>query len=187
MSFHLKSPNVANLSFFAGVFAKYFPDLFDYYDTTMESACTLSPACEYLVKDLPFTSFTLNVGKQSVCNVHVDALNMVAGLCMVIPLGTFDHEKEGHLILHELKLVLELPSGSIILFPSAIISHENVGISPEKERQAFTAYTAASTFQWAHEAFDRVTKRSKSESKEYGDKIWAEGKARFPHLYSFFE
>lgn len=105
---------------------------------------------------------------------------------MVIPFGTFDHEKGGHLILHELKMVIELPSGSIVLFPSAIISHENVDIAADEERQAFTAYTAASTFQWAHEAFDRVRKMSKFESKEYGDRIWAEGKARFPHHYSFF-
>lgn len=165
---------------------KFFPSLYSYYDATMESACTLSPECKFMVKDLPFTSFTLNVGKQCVCNVHIDGLNMVAGLCMVIPLGTFNHEDEGHLIMHELKMVFELPSGSIVLFPSAIITHENVGISPGKERQAFTAYTAAATFQWVHEGFDGVPERTKREQKAHGEAVWQEGKARFPHIYSFF-
>lgn len=173
-------------NFCSGIFAKYFPELYDHYNDTMELVCAISPDCFYTVEGLPFTSYTLNVGKQCVCNVHVDGLNMVAGLCMVIPFGTFDHRKEGHLIMHEIKMVFELPSGSIVLFPSAIISHENVGIAPGKERQAFTGYTAAATFQWVQEAFDKVPKRSAKEAKAHGDEMWAKGKSRFPHIYSLY-
>jgi hypothetical protein len=166
---------------------KYFPELYAYYDQTLESICTLTPQCNFPVKDLPFASYTLNVGRQCICNVHVDGNNLVSGLCLVIPFGDFNHQNGGHLILHELRMVLELPPGSIVLFPSAIISHENVGIAPHEERRAFTAFTPGSMFQWVEDCFDRVPKFPNEEAKKrYGLEAWSTGISRFPHITEFF-
>jgi hypothetical protein len=165
---------------------KYFPKLFKYYDNVLESVCALSQDCNFPYQDLPFASYTLNVGDKCICNVHVDALNLSTGLCLVIPLGNFDPRKGGHLILHELRLFLELPPGSIVLFPSAIISHENVTISDGESRRAFTGFTPAFMFQWAENGFSRVPEMSKEERIEYGLQHWNMGKSRLPHIRQFF-
>jgi hypothetical protein len=165
---------------------KYFPELFEYYDNVLESVCVLSEDCNFPYRDLPFASFTLNVGKKCICNVHVDSSNLSTGLCLVIPLGNFDPGKGGHLILHELRLFLELPPGSIVLFPSAIITHENVSISEGETRQAFTAFTPALMFQWSANGFNRVPEMSKQERIDYGTFHWNRGKSLFPHIRRFF-
>lgn len=166
---------------------KYFPKLYHHYDATLQQVCTLSPSCDLPVPKLPFASYTLNVGCQSVCNVHVDGCNLSSGLCLVIPSGSFNHEKGGHLIFHELRLFFELPAGSIVLFPSAIISHENIGISKDEQRQALTAFTPGRLFQWVDASFGLVSEMSFVEGKlEYGARAWQEGKLRFPHITSLF-
>jgi hypothetical protein len=153
----------------------------------LELICTLSPECNFPFKDLPFSSYTLNIGQQSICNVHVDGNNLTSGLCLVIPFGNFNPQNGGHLILHELRMVLELPPGSIVLFPSAIISHENIAVEAHQERRSLTAYTPGSMFQWVEDAFDRVPKFPNKEAKiTYGNAAWTIGKARFPHITEFF-
>jgi hypothetical protein len=166
---------------------KYFPEQYSYYDQTLESICALTPECEFPFKDLPFSSYTFNVGKQCICNTHVDGHNLVSGLCLVMPFGNFNFQNGGHLILHELRMVMQLSPGSIILFPSAIISHENIAIGPLEERQAFTAYTPGSMFQWVENAFNRVPKFSNEQERvKYGNAAWTIGKGRFPHITEFF-
>ena len=138
--------NYSNLIELLALFIKYFPKLFDYYDSTLIDICRNSPECFYPYEDLPFQSYAINVGRQSICRAHIDGENLATGLCLVIPIGTFDHKKGGHLILHELKLILELPSSSIVLFPSAVVTHENVSIGPTEERRSITAFSSASSF-----------------------------------------
>lgn len=169
------------------VFLKYFPSVFDYYQDTLEQVCSLVPGCNVPSNDLPFASYTLNVGKQCTCNNHVDACNLACGLCMVCPFGHFDHKKGGHLIMHELKLVLSVPSGSIVYFPSALISHENIPIAAGETRQAFTAFSPATLFQWADNGYSSVDKTlTKLEKQTKGKEDWTLHKSRFCHLTSFF-
>lgn len=139
------------------------------------------------VIDLPFASYTFNLGDHSTCKAHIDGSNLVTGLCLAIPLGNFDHSKGGHLILHELQMVLELPSGSIVLFPSGMITHENTNIQPHEERQAFTAFSSSSLFQWVDNGFDAVPKcLSQDQRIALGHKVWASRRSRLPHIFKYF-
>ena len=95
---------------------------------------------------LPFASFTLNVRHQCICGAHVDCHNLPCGLCLASPFGTFDYKKGGHLILHKLKLVLEVPPGAAVLFPSAIITHENIPIAASEFCQSITGFTPGTLF-----------------------------------------
>ncbi|KAH9484780.1 hypothetical protein JR316_0001682 [Psilocybe cubensis] len=52
------------------------------------------------------------------------------------------------LILWELGIAIEFPSGSSILLPSALISRSNVSIAPHERRYSFTQYTAGGLFRW---------------------------------------
>ncbi|KAJ7704645.1 hypothetical protein B0H14DRAFT_2193943, partial [Mycena olivaceomarginata] len=73
---------------------------------------------------------------------HRDVQNVPFGLCAVQALGDFDATKGGHLVLWELKLVIEFPSGALILLPSATISHSNVPVQKGDTRVSFTQFTA---------------------------------------------
>jgi hypothetical protein len=133
--------------------------------------------------ELPFASFTLNVGRHSISLPHKDGGNLAAGLCYVAPFGSFDHTLGGHLILHELKLVVEIPSGGSILFPSGLITHENIPISDNEERRAITGYTSGGLFQWVENGFQKArTFNSNVEKVKYGDIIWGESIRHFPHI-----
>ena len=110
-------------------FLRYFPELYKYYNKVLEHVCTLSTSCKFPVRDLPFQSFTFNVGDQLICLPHKDGENLAHGLCLALPIGEFNHTRGGHIIFHKLKMYIELPSGGFVLFPSSIITHENIGIS----------------------------------------------------------
>jgi hypothetical protein len=139
-------------------------------------------ALEPCAGPLPFASFTLNVGDQSCCQLHVDGCNLAGGICLVSPYGKYDWKKGGHLILHELKVVLALPPGSMVFFPSALISHENIPIAPGEERRVFTAFSPANMFQWVENGFGRVESPGTDES---GAAEWARQRARFPRAADF--
>lgn len=143
------------------------------------------PDCNPPAGDLPFAGITLNVGRQSICEIHVDGCNLAGGLCMVAPFGRFDHTKGGHIILHELRLVVSLPSGSIIFFPSGLISHENIPISPHESRRAFTAFSPSAMFQWIDSGFHSVPDLPNRTRWENGAREWIEQKSRFPHYSEY--
>ena len=105
---------------------------------------------------LPFTSYTLNVGKQCVCKAHKDGANLSTGLCLVCPFGNYDYQQGGHLILHELKMILEVPPGYMVLFPSALITHENIPIQENEDRRVITGFTPASIFQWVENGYQSL-------------------------------
>ena len=170
---------------FTGLFMRFFPKLYDHYDCTLEDVCAISPFCVPPYRDLPLASFTLNVGSKSVCFPHVDSTNSVLGTCLVSPAGTYDHTRGGHLIIHDWKAVIELPPGSIILFPSAIVTHENVGIQHHEERRAITGFTSASFFQWVNNGFSPMPHMDDKERVAYGQAEWEKAKKRLSRIYSF--
>jgi hypothetical protein len=149
---------------------------------------------------VPFASFTLNVGEQSICGAHIDGINLAAGLCFASPFGKFDYTKGGHLILHELRIVLEVPPGSFVLFPSAIITHENIPISEGESRQSITGFTPGIMFQWVENGFRRINQmpRPKQHSHKLKpstksvkltrspSKVWSTMTQRFPHITTLF-
>lgn len=145
------------------------------------------PDCMRSSDSLPFASYTFNVGKHSICRAHKDGCNLSTGLCLVCPFGNFDHTKGGHLILHELKLVLEVPSGSVVLFPSALITHQNIPIRENESRRAITAFTPGTIFSWVENKYRPTGIWESNQMKdEVGKRIWKTGKSRFPHILEMF-
>jgi hypothetical protein len=106
-------------------------------------------------------------------------------MCLISPYGSFDYRAGGHLVLHELKLILELPPGSIVLIPSALITHHNIPIAPGELCQAFTAYTPGRMFQWVENGYKCKGNKKIKRSVEIaqGNLIWNAGKRRLPHIY----
>ncbi|KAJ7847180.1 hypothetical protein B0H13DRAFT_1907427 [Mycena leptocephala] len=100
-----------------------------------------------------FAAATLNFGLLTVTLPHIDTLNLAWGWCTITALGFFNPDPGGHLVLWDLKLIIRFPPGSIILIPSAILRHSNVGIGPNERRYSFTQFTAAGLFRWVDNGF----------------------------------
>ncbi|KIO26893.1 hypothetical protein M407DRAFT_63542, partial [Tulasnella calospora MUT 4182] len=103
---------------------------------------------------LPFASLTVNLGPRTACNRHRDIKNRGAGgKCAVKVLGPYDSKCGGHIVLHELGLVVEMPPGDTIFFPSAIISHETIPIGADERRYSLVWYSAGGLFRWCDANF----------------------------------
>ncbi|PPQ82213.1 hypothetical protein CVT26_009203 [Gymnopilus dilepis] len=104
----------------------------------------------------PWASAALNFGPQTVCCRHADYGNLAFGWCCITALGDFDYTKGGHLILWDLKLVVEFPPGSTILIPSSAIHHSNTRIQSGEHRYSFTQYSSGGLFRWRDNDFQTV-------------------------------
>ncbi|KII87540.1 hypothetical protein PLICRDRAFT_69864, partial [Plicaturopsis crispa FD-325 SS-3] len=100
-----------------------------------------------------FPAATFNLGPESVSIDHVDSGNIANGMCPVHSLGRFDYTKGGHLILWDLKLVIEFPPGSTILLPLSTLRHGNTTIQEGEERMSFTQYCAGGLIRWVKYGF----------------------------------
>jgi hypothetical protein len=101
-------------------------------------------------KNSTYPTVALNFGPQSVCDDHEDSLNFFAYLCAITAVGRFKHKKGGQLILRQLKLYADFPSGSTILIPSASVTHANIPIQP---RYSVTQYLPAGLICWVFYSF----------------------------------
>ena len=88
-----------------------------------------------LFPNLPFCSFTANMGPQMVCNAHCDFWNLVYSTCPIGALGLFNHRMGGHIILHEPKLIIKFRRGDVMFDGEA--------------QYSFTMYTAGGLFHYA--------------------------------------
>lgn len=101
----------------------------------------------------PYPALTVNFGPQTVCLPHVDHANSPSAFCAVAALGNFDATRGGHLVLWELKLIIEFPPGTVVLIPSSLITHSNVSVAPGETRYSFTQYAAGELFRWVENGF----------------------------------
>lgn len=99
----------------------------------------------------PCTAF--NFGGSVWCYMHKDTQNCPYGMCAIQALGRFDPSKGGHLVLWELKLIIEFPPASLILLPSATITHSNIPVQDGETRTSFTQFCAGSIFRWVDYGF----------------------------------
>lgn len=100
---------------------------------------------------------------------HRDVLNCPFGWCAVQALGRFNATKGGHLILWELKLIIEFPSASLILIPSATFTHSNIPVAEGDERASFTQYCAGGLFRYVEYGFRREKQLKKEDTELYSE------------------
>ncbi|KAF7984571.1 hypothetical protein HWV62_13787 [Athelia sp. TMB] len=176
-------PEFARLSGFSNnLFATWWPKLYDYYASTIDSLCEHHPYLQRLFRRTVFAASTLNLGPRTVSLDHTDHQNLAFGMCAITALGSFDPKRGGHLILWDLKLVIEFPPGSTALIPSAILRHSNTAIRSGEMRYSFTQYTAGGLFRWAEHGFrgekafwGSLSKQEKVEAEEDAKGRWAKG------------
>jgi hypothetical protein len=74
--------------------------------------------------------------------MHRDTGNPPCIPCSITPVGDFDADKGGFLVLWNLGLVIRFPSGSNISICSGGVYHGNLPIQPGESRAAFIQYMA---------------------------------------------
>lgn len=112
-----------------------------------------------------FPAATFNLGPNVVTLEHTDGGNLPQGWCAIYSSGNFDPRRGGHLILRDLKLLIEFPPGSVVLIPSGTLKHGNVSIQPNETRRSFTQYAAGGLFRWVYFGF-RTAKELEVEDPE---------------------
>ena len=100
-------------------------------------------------------------------------MNCPFGWCSVQALGNYNYKTGGHLILWELKLIVEFPPGSLILLPSATITHSNVAVDEGETRVSFTQFAAGGLFRYVDYGFRTQAQLERQDPAKY-QKILAE-------------
>ncbi|KAK7471902.1 hypothetical protein VKT23_000003 [Stygiomarasmius scandens] len=137
----------------SAAFAHWSPKLFQYYSETIEKLKAHDPSLQFNFPNSIFACATYNVGPQTISVEHLDYMNYIYGWCSVTSLGHFNYKKGGHLILWDLKVVIEFPPGWTMLIPSAYLRHSNTTIGPGETRYSFTQYTAGAIFRYVEDGF----------------------------------
>lgn len=139
------------LTFIPGTFAFWNPGVYHYQKTRVEQVLAEKSDRPKLKRTTPKTAFpTTACNFRNVCCCpHRDTQNCPFGWCGITALGEFDHTRGGHLILWELKLIIEFPHGYTILIPSATITHSNTPVADGDVRVSITQYCAGSVLRYA--------------------------------------
>ncbi|EEB93068.1 hypothetical protein MPER_08327 [Moniliophthora perniciosa FA553] len=127
----------------------HFPELHALYTRVLRKLTQQNPSLIPNFSQCCFAAMTFNYGRAFTLR-HIDSLNLYCGLCAVMSLGSFDHTRGGHIVLWNLGLVIELPAGCTIFFPSALIEHSNTPVAAHEHRSSIVQYSAAGLFRWIH-------------------------------------
>lgn len=150
-----------------GMFETWAPKLFQYYDSCMKAVTEHLGASAATVSNyLPLASVTVNFGPQAICRTHRDLNNLGWGWCFILLLGKWDPRRGGHIVLHDMKLILEVCAGDVVAIPSASIAHATIPVGKSETRYAVTWYTGMGLFQSVAAGMMSLKKYKGSEGRE---------------------
>lgn len=172
-----------------GVLATWAPHLYSYYVDHLGPLFKTYPELQRNFLNSVFACATFNFGPNTCCFDHVDTGNLPFGWCAITALGNFDPTFGGHLVLWDLKIVIEFPPGSTILIPSGSIRHSNITIRPGEDRYSFTQYTAGGLFCWVDHGYQTEksykmgwNKERKQAEEVVNQQRWVQGVGMFSTL-----
>ncbi|THV07307.1 hypothetical protein K435DRAFT_643672, partial [Dendrothele bispora CBS 962.96] len=132
----------------SSAYATFSPKNYKYYKDGMDNLAQKLPGLSPNFPRSVFASISVNFGPRTCTQVHTDSKNTAHGMCAVTALGDFNPKVGGHIVLWDLKIVLEFPPGCTVLLPSALIRHSNIPIQQNETRYSITQYTAGGIWRW---------------------------------------
>lgn len=134
----------------------------------------LAPRC-------PFFAMAANLGGMAVSGRHKDMKNLAAGICLIMVFGKFNHAQGGHLVLHEAKVILEVPNAAIVAIPSALLSHENIKILAGETRYVMVLFSSGGIYRYRDHGWmtDKAWEERFGEPPNLDEDIWTQGQERF--------
>ncbi|KAJ6486954.1 hypothetical protein C8R45DRAFT_824927, partial [Mycena sanguinolenta] len=164
----LANSAIGQLAGFAdAAFAIWAPRLYQLYRTCDATLRVRHPELRRPFPHAVFFCTAFNFGRNVWTFKHRDVLNLAFGWCAVQALGRFNPKTGGHLVLWDLKLAVEFPAGSLILIPSATITHSNVPVQDHEERVSFTQFSAGGMFRYVDNGCQTVDELAEADSIEY--------------------
>ncbi|KAI0686697.1 hypothetical protein C8T65DRAFT_590933 [Cerioporus squamosus] len=127
------------------------------------------PALQLNFSNSIYPAAAFNFGPNAVCCEHTDYANDPVNWCHVAALGRFDPQQGGHIILFNLRLVVEFPPGASVLMPSAIVPHANVPIQEGEVRLSFTQYCPGGLLRWVDAGFQTLKTLRQSDTAAQAD------------------
>lgn len=152
----LPSRVTASLKLFA-------PRLHEHLKHNMHQLCKKYDKLRRNWQESVYSTVAFNLGRNVTCLFHRDAKDLAYSLCAIHALGDFDHTKGGHLVLKEPRLIIQFPSGSLILIPSSVITHGNTAIQPGENRQSLTQYMMGGIVRFVNNGFKNLVDLSTKE------------------------
>ncbi|KAK0439742.1 uncharacterized protein EV420DRAFT_1279441 [Desarmillaria tabescens] len=146
-------PSVQRIAAFASaLFQLWGPRLFAYYKDHLDHLhLRLGTAPLFSRSIFPCAAF--NFGRNVWTFKHKDVLNCPFGWCAITALGNFDPTAGAHLILWELKMVIEFPHAATVFIPSATITHSNTLPASGDRWVLFTQFCAGGLLRWVDNGF----------------------------------
>ncbi|KAF8191325.1 hypothetical protein BJ912DRAFT_849409 [Pholiota molesta] len=138
--------------------------MYAYQKSRVEQLLAHDPRLKRTSPKTIFPTTACNFGNVS-CYKHRDTQNCPFGWCGITALGEFDHTRGGHLVLWELKLVIEFPHGYTVFIPSATITHSNIPAADGDVRVSLTQYCAGSIFRYVDNGL-RTDRALRAEDRE---------------------
>jgi hypothetical protein len=114
-----------------------------------------------------FSCAAFNFGPNAWTFKHRDVLNVPFGWCAVTAMGNFNPRAGGHLVLWDLKLVVEFPHAATILLPSATIAHSNIPVGANEARGSFTQFTPGGLIRYVDNGFRTEGELQEDDPEEY--------------------
>ncbi|KAI0702992.1 hypothetical protein BC835DRAFT_1263177, partial [Cytidiella melzeri] len=150
----MQDPNMQRvLGYGNSAFKFYFPKVFDEYAKNMDALLEHHTEFERPIANSEFAATSLNFGPSVITYQHTDSGNKANRLCPIFCTGDFDSRKGGHLVLGDLKLLVQFLPGLLALIPLATLRHGNASIQPGKQCESFTQYAADGLFRWVAYGF----------------------------------
>ncbi|THU86931.1 hypothetical protein K435DRAFT_822037 [Dendrothele bispora CBS 962.96] len=132
----------------SSAYAAFSPKNYKYYFEGNRKLYAKLPDLHSNFPKSEFACITVNFGPRTRTHIHTDAKNTAHGMCAVTALGSFNPKLGGHLVLWDLKLLIEFPPGCTILLPSALLCHSNTSVQAHETRYSITQYTAGGIWRW---------------------------------------
>jgi hypothetical protein len=157
---------------------QYCPEFYDRSRTLLADLKAHDPRVIPAFENTAFATTTFNAGPLTRTIPHLDMMDAPDGQCAVSAFGNFDHRISGHMIIWDLKLILEFPPGYTILLPSGLFIHSNSALcGKDDKRYSITSYTGGALFryrdhgfQYKNEASNKVIAEvAKGRPKSYAD------------------
>ncbi|KAJ7080733.1 hypothetical protein B0H15DRAFT_953337 [Mycena belliarum] len=150
----LSNPAIVRMATFASAaFQLWAPRLHRYYADYQAALHQHLPLLRPNFVRSVFSAAAFNFGPSVWTFRHRDSQNLPFGWCAIQAAGPFDPTKGGHLVLWNLRLVVEFPPGALILLPSATIAHSNIPVQDGDRRISFTQFTAGGLFRFVDNGF----------------------------------
>ncbi|KJA23029.1 hypothetical protein HYPSUDRAFT_201823 [Hypholoma sublateritium FD-334 SS-4] len=135
-------------------FATWAPNLYHYYKEHTDSLYSEMPWLRRIFGGKSvFTCAAFNFRPRVCTKSHHNQLNLAFGWHAIQAIGRFDPRYGGHLVIDKIKKIIEFPAGSLILIPSATLTHCNVPVRKHEICMSFTQYCAGGIFRYVNNGF----------------------------------